>query len=526
MENNTQSKNDLINIDFYIRLYLKKWYVFIIVGLICLAISLIYIKLTDPVYLVTANILVQEDESSKGMGGVQAAMMRNFSFSSLIGTSTTINDELEIIGSFSMLRDVVKQKNLNERYYIKSFLNTKECYNNSPIKITPMENIADTLALTLKFKIKIEPDGKLKSAKVYKGFSKKAESKSPHFPLLLNTEYGQFKIDTTNFYKPGKAISIDARYQGFDYATELLQENVLIDLASKKANIINIQLPETNRLKGKDIVNSLITLYNESDVNRKTVFTQSMVSFLDERIELISDELTQIEKEIEEYKTEHSLTNIEVEAQIILTKSSDFKERMIEAEAQFTVIEMVESFLLLPDNRYALVPLNIGLSDRTVLEGLQKYNDALLERMKLMKTTMTTNPMIEVMNEQIDAMRNNMLATIKSIKSGFERSKQDLKEQENYFMSRIKGMPTQEREFIALKRQQLIKQELFVFLLQQKEENLLSMSVSTPKAQVIDQAYNLRKPIKPRPMRILAFACAVAIFISLSFIHIKHYLKP
>ena len=230
----------------------------------------------------------------------------------------------------------------------------------------------------------------------------------------------------------------------------------------------------------------------------------------------------EIEKQIESYKKENSLTDIEAEAKIILDKSTNFKERLIEAETQYTVIELVEEFLLKPENRFSLVPLNIGLNDRTVLEGLQKYNEALLERLRLLKTTQGNTPTLDIMNEQIDAMHDNMLATIRSLKSGFSHAKENLQEQGDYFMARIKGMPTQEREFIDIKRQQMIKQELFVFLLQKKEENALSMAVTTPKAEIVDKAYTLQTPVSPRPMRLLAFAMSIAIIGAGCYIKVRY----
>lgn len=293
-------------------------------------------------------------------------------------------------------------------------------------------------------------------------------------------------------------------------------------MATKKADIINMQMKEMNIKKGKDILNELIASYNTSDKERRNVLAGSMELFLDERIRVISKELVEIEKEVEAYKKENSLTDIEAEAKIILDKSTDFKERLIEAETQYTVIELVEQFLLKPENRFSLVPLNIGLSDRTVLEGLQKYNEALLERLKLLKTTQGNTPTLDIMNEQIDAMHDNMLATIRSLKSGFSHAKENLQEQGDYFMARIKGMPTQEREFVNIKRQQMIKQELFVFLLQKKEENALSMAVTTPKAEIVDKAYSLSKPVSPRPLKLLAFAMGIAIIGAGCYVKVKY----
>ena len=316
-------------------------------------------------------------------------------------------------------------------------------------------------------------------------------------PVTLQTSYGNFNINTTSFYIPGENYNIKAIYSGYNWVSEKLQELVTIYLVSKKANVINLSTIEQNRKKGKDILNTLIQVYNQSGIKQKNTLASNTISFLDERINLIANELSDIEKEIEIYKKENSLTDIETEAKIILEKSGDFKERLIDAETQYTVIELVENFLLKPENRYSLVPLNIGLSDRTVLEGLQKYNEALLERLKLMKNTYIDNPTVTTINEQIDVMRDNMLATIRSLKSGFMYAREDLKKQEDYFISRIKGMPTQEREFANIKRQQAIKQELFLFLLQKKEENNLTLSITTPNAQIIDSAYYKSEPVAP-----------------------------
>ncbi|WP_270419238.1 GumC family protein [Bacteroides intestinalis] len=513
---NTQS-NDIRKLKEVVDFYLKRWKIFLISLIVCVGIAILYIFITKPVYQITANILVAEKETSP-MSQMQS-MVKGFSLSDIVGGSTSIHNEMELIRSFSMFRRVVKDLQLNEEYSTASWLFSTPYYTNSPVTVMPLNDIADTLNTTLKFKIQ----GSCKSVKVKmsKGF-KKIHEQTSSLPFILKTSYGDFRIDTTRYYNPQKEISVKVSITGYDYAAEMLQKKVEVDMATKKADIINMQMKEMNIKKGKDILNELIASYNTSDKERRNVLAGSMELFLDERIRVISKELVEIEKEVEAYKKENSLTDIEAEAKIILDKSTDFKERLIEAETQYTVIELVEQFLLKPENRFSLVPLNIGLSDRTVLEGLQKYNEALLERLKLLKTTQGNTPTLDIMNEQIDAMHDNMLATIRSLKSGFSHAKENLQEQGDYFMARIKGMPTQEREFVNIKRQQMIKQELFVFLLQKKEENALSMAVTTPKAEIVDKAYSLSKPVSPRPLKLLAFAMGIAIIGAGCYVKVKY----
>lgn len=178
----------------------------------------------------------------------------------------------------------------------------------------------------------------------------------------------------------------------------------------------------------------------------------------------------------------------------------------------------MEEFVTSPSNKYSLIPLNIGINDSKAMEGLQQYNDALLSRMKLVKNTNENNPTIEISNEQLDAMRVNLLNTIKGVKNGLELTRNKLEEQQKYYETRLKNVPTQEREFKNIARQQYLKQELYMYLLQKREENLLTLSETTPKTQVIDAAYCMYKPVSPKLTFILLGIIFLTCVISISYI--------
>ena len=517
MSKQEESRNEFIDIKPALKKGLKYWYIFVISAVFCVGIGFVYCKLAKPTFQILANILIKENDSG-GMAGMQAMMMKNSAFGSLLGGSTSINDEIQLLSSFTVCREVAKELFLNESYEIKKFPFDQQCYHDSPIRLVPETEIADTLGAVIKFNIKINASGSGKAKASIGMWKTIAKTSFDKLPAILHTSYGDFQINPTPYFKAGEDYNIKATFCGYNLSAERLQELVSIDLVSKKANVINLTAIEQNRNKGKELLNTIIQVYNKTGLQQKKTLASSTISFLDERIDIISKDLDNIEKEIESYKKENSLTDIETEAKIILEKSGDFKERLIEAETQYTVIELIENFLLKPENRYSLVPLNIGLNDRTVLEGLQKYNEALLERLKLMKNTYKNNPTIATINEQIDAMRDNMLATIRSLKSGFMYAREDLKKQEEYFISRIKGMPTQEREFVNIKRQQAIKQELFLFLLQKKEENDLTLSITTPNAQIVDAAYSKAKPVAPNPNIVYFISFFISIILSSGYI--------
>lgn len=524
MEKNTINKNkhDLAEAAALLKNYVKHWPLFLISVIICLGVAFVYLKLTNPVYQITANILIKS-EDTKG-GGLQSAMMKSFSLGGLIGGASDVYDELEIVSSFSILRQAVQKLDLNKSYTEVNFFKNRNCYLNSPLEISTTESIPDTLSVGLTFKIKVSEGGKTKVS-VYKERKKITTQEGDRFPMQISTIYGLFTLNKTPYYSADKSIKMKIEFLGYDLAAENLQKEVSIGLVSKKANAINLGIEETNKKRGKDILNAIIHLFNENGISEKQILASNTAKFLDERIDIISRDLAIVEREVELYKKANSLTDIEAEAKIMIEKNGDFKEQMIAAETQYSVISLIENFIKSPENQYSLVPLNLGITDKTVAEGLQSYNSLLLERLKLLRSTNEQNPAVEMMNEQVAAVRENVISTIKSIKSGIGIAINDLKKQEDAFMARIKGMPTQEREFINLKRQQMIKQELFVFLLQRKEENAIALAATTPKAQVIDKAYSLNEPVSPKKKIIAVLFLVIGLLIPILYLYLKEALN-
>ena len=314
-------------------------------------------------------------------------------------------------------------------------------------------------------------------------------------------------------------------FSGYDVATESLMKDLLVSIKEKKANGINLSIEETNVRRGKALLNTIIRKYNEEGLKDKNISAERSSVFYDQRIAINERELDQIERRLEAYKIDNNLTDLETEAEILLTKNGDFKEKLIDSEIQFATVSLIEDFLKDPANKYALAPFNLGVTEKTASEGLQQYNDYLLARIRLLNTTTEDNPNVQLLNEQIEIMRNNVLETFKSIKAGFNFARQDLVKQEREFLTRIKKMPTQEREFLDIKRQQMIKSELYLYLLQQKEESALKLATTMDKAKIIDEAYSLSEPVKPNKLFIFSIALILSLAIPIIILTGKSLMK-
>lgn len=504
--------------------YVKHWKLFVLSFVICVGLAGAYILVKNPEFRINANILIKEDSKS-GMSGLASSMMKTgIPFGDVLSVGgSAVDDEIEIINSYSILRETVKDLGLNVSCS-SGLIKKTNYYQDSPLRITPANpDMPDTLRYTIEMKVTVDKQENVKVKAYYDGDL--IGSVKSQFPAKLTTVFGDFLIEKTKFYDGDKNRKFKVYYSGYGSSTEALMRNVEISIASKKANVVNLFIDDEIPDRGKDILNSIIKNYNLYGIDEKNVTAVRTAEFLQQRIGLMAEDLSAVEREVEKYKEDNQLTDIGSEARIILEKSSYFKERLISAETQFSVISIIEDFLQAPENRYAVVPMSLGIKEESAVESLLAYNELLMERLKLLRSTNPGNPIIESMNEQVDATRQSVLMTIQSIKRGIEYARNDLREQEKTFNDRIKGMPKQEREYIAIKRQQEIKQALYLYLLQQQEDNALKLALENPKAQIIDNAYVNSRPVKPMKKLIAAAALLFTIILPIVYLYVRKTLN-
>ena len=522
---NRQTKSGEINLFYILKDTLRYWKWFLISATICLLLSFLYIFSTQKVYQINANVLIKNESEKGGGSAAMSSMLQGFSFGGSLGMGGgSVDNELLLLSSYTMLRNTIIKLQSNVRYVHSSWLDKKDYFMDSPLVLKAQEGVAENFVTVLEFKATFLNDGGVE-VKVKEGWSTVAEVNGKNFPLEITTPYGDFTLDKTDFYSKTQVKDMDIVFMGYDLATEILLEQVFVTIKEKKANGINLSIEETNIKRGKALLNTMIDLYNLEGATDKNVAALKKADFIDKRIQMNENELSEIERKIEEYKKENNLTDLETEAEIMLAKNGDFQEKLIDSEIQYATVNMIEEFLLDPANKYALAPFNLGVMEKTASEGLQQYNDFLLERARLLTTSTEDNPTIVLLSQQIDLTRKNVLETFKSIKAGYDFARRDLNAQQAEYVNRIKKMPTQEREFLDMKRQQMVKSELYIFLLQQKEEASMTLANSMEKAKIIDSAYSLSKAIKPNKLFVFSIALIISLIIPIISLLIKNFVK-
>ena len=278
---------------------------------------------------------------------------------------------------------------------------------------------------------------------------------------------------------------------------------------SKTTSVVNISLQNSSTQRGKDFINKLIEVYNINTNNDKNEVAQKTAEFIDERIAIISKELGSTEQDLETFKRTAGITDLTSEAKIALEGNAEYEKRRVENQTQISLVKDLQRYL--QGNEYEVLPSNVGLKDAALAAAIAKYNEMLMERNRLLRTSTENNPTIINLTSSIHAMRANVVASMDATLKGLQITKADLQREAKRFSQRISDAPTQERQFVSIARQQEIKAGLYLMLLQKREENAITLAATANNAKIIDAAIPDEAPVAPKNMMILLAALVLGV---------------
>lgn len=500
-----------------LQFYISKWKYFVVSVVVCLLIGVLMTYRKAPVYEVDANVLITDNDT-------QSDFLRSFSMADMFGGGASADEELLLISSYTLFNEVVREFSLNDLYVVrKNILKKVQVYGETPVKIEYDKTIPDTLNTRLIFKLKINDEGLVSiTGKDKEGKFIKIEDK--RLPLTLSTVYGKFRFVTTDFYDPEESLKVDVVVDSYAAATESLQEQVECFIPSRKANVITVSMKCTNIPFAEKVVNRIVDGYNERGIEETRTRNQVTFGFIDARLNAIADELNSTEVAVENYKNENNLVDLVADAQYIFTKKGTIDEALVTAETEYEILEMTRELMNDPSHRYDLIPTPYGAE--AAVDAIAEYNKLILERMKLVNNAKTNNnAALRTISSQLDAMRENINATLDRSLASARVKLHDLREQMNESDSRLGKLPRQEREFLNIKRQQMVKENLYLFLLKQREETSLRIANAIPKGTIVDKAYAMTKPVSMSPKMMLFVAFIFGLLIPPVFFYVKKSLR-
>lgn len=505
-------KNDtFIDFNAIYKEFKRYWWLFLASVALCLALACVYIYVAKPVYQVVSKVLVSQDEDGAGVG---ANLVKSLS---LGGGGSKVDDEVLVFGSHDLRAQIARELRTNCTYIEKkSFFNRLDRYNDSPVEITAIGGVFDTLSKALKFKINVNELGDKIDVSVKRGmFKTVCDVEAKRFPVTIETEFGVFVVDTTKYYVPGEELNITAAVLGYGTKAEEYDEDLSVGLVSKKSNGISISIKETNIQRGRDVIDKLVQLYNRRCQAEKDEMAVNTGKFIDERLLLVYEELAKSESDIEDFKQKKGIPDYAAELKTVINKREISENIRVRLETEYSIVSMIKEYMADSRNDNSLIPFEAN--------GIPvgEYNKLIIEKLRLASSAKENNVTLKVLNEQISAMRKNVQSNVDKMLESLEIKLKDAKEQEQLSESELDNFPTSEREYRELFRQQSIKNTIYSFLLQKREENALVLAATTPKGKIVDRAYALSEPVSLSKFAILFIALCLGFFFPISFIYVK-----
>lgn len=524
-ERQREADDEKIDIQEVLFKYIIHWPWFVGAVLVCLIGAWIYLRMATPVYNISATVLIKDDKKGGNTGGM--AGLEELGLSGLISSSQNIDNELEVLRSKTLVKEVVNQLNLYVSYTDEDEFPSKNMYKTSPVivSLTPQE--AEKLSDPMIVEMSLYPQGSLDVGVTIgdKEYQKHFEKLPAVFPMDEGTlaffqspDSLMANKDTTEESSAQNVRRITAKINSPMKVARVYCENLTIEPTSKTTSVAVISLKNSSLQRGQDFINQLLEMYNRNTNNDKNEIAQKTAEFIDERIDIISKELGNTEANLENFKRNAGITDLTSEAQIALTGNSEYEKKRVENRTQISLLEDLRKYIR--GNEYEVLPSNVGLQDAALVATIERYNEMLVERKRLLRTSTENNPAIVNLDTSIRAMKSNVQATLDGTLQGMLITKADLDREANRFSRRISDAPGQERQFVSIARQQEIKAGLYLMLLQKREENAITLAATANNAKIIDEAIADDIPVSPKRKIIYLIALVLGVGIPVGIIYL------
>ena len=524
-ERQREADDEKIDIQEVLFKYIIHWPWFVGAVLVCLIGAWIYLRMATPVYNISATVLIKDDKKGGNTGGM--AGLEELGLSGLISSSQNIDNELEVLRSKTLVKEVVNQLNLYVSYADQDEFPSKNMYKTSPVivSLTPQE--AEKLSDPMIVEMSLYPQGSLDVGVTIgdKEYQKHFEKLPAVFPMDEGTlaffqspDSLMANKDTTEESSDQNVRRITAKINSPMKVARVYCENLTIEPTSKTTSVAVISLKNSSLQRGQDFINQLLEMYNRNTNNDKNEIAQKTAEFIDERIDIISKELGNTEANLENFKRNAGITDLTSEAQIALTGNAEYEKKRVENRTQISLLEDLRKYIR--GNEYEVLPSNVGLQDAALVATIERYNEMLVERKRLLRTSTENNPAIVNLDTSIRAMKSNVQATLDGTLQGMLITKADLDREANRFSRRISDAPGQERQFVSIARQQEIKAGLYLMLLQKREENAIALAATANNAKIIDEAIADDIPVSPKRKIIYLIALVLGVGIPVGIIYL------
>ncbi|WP_276373438.1 polysaccharide biosynthesis tyrosine autokinase [Chryseolinea sp. H1M3-3] len=495
--------------------YSRRWYLFLLGLILSLGLAFVYLYFAPPKYRVSSSILLKNEENQNTLRNSDPTDV------TLFNTKQNIDNELEVLNAKSLLHRVFSELSLSVTYHIEEGFKTKEIYGAElPLKlsITKLHPTAYGRSITI-------------TRKTSTMFTIQEEGQKPvshKYGEEISMPYGLFTVIAAPLDSAAKrrtAQPIIVKFHDIVKLANDYSEGLTIEAVNKRASVIRLSVIEAVPEKGRDIINKLLEVYSKEALEDRNRLANTTIQFIDERLKYLTDELTNVEKDVEAFKRDNLVTNVTSDTDEYLKQASTYNQQLAELNNQIDVLESLEKYLQERGGKYEVVPSTLSISEPTLETLISKFNELQLERERMLRTALPSNPLVQDLNDQLASLHLSILENLHTIKQGLMISRRNMQSTSGKFRTQISKVPTIERELLEINRQQGTKGNLYLYLLEKREQAALALEATVAKSRMIDPALVEDKPVSPKKSLVYLFAIIVGLGLPFSGIYIQNALN-
>lgn len=494
----------------------RNWIWFAGSVLVCLALAFLYLRYSTPVYKINATLLVKDDQKGADIGGANANVLQDLG---LFAGKSNVDNEVEILKSRTLMESAVQDMQLNVRYFSEGRIKSKEVFTKMPFRVAFVPLYADSIRHDVHdFKFDVNP----------KGFSASGLGNSwqGKWGDTVNTSIGRMLVylPAGNAKLP-EAETYTIQVRSVDDVVAGYMRNLTAVVTNKQVSTINLTLQEELPRKGEAILNTLIETYMRNNVNDKNRIADSTIKFIDERLGLVGAELTGIEKQIQEFKTNNKLADITEQSKQLISNTGDYVKLLTQSEVQLNVVQSLNKYLAANGNSRSVIPSSLVVQNPALSGIVDAYNKLQMDRERLLMTNTEESPLVRNLDQQISNLRAEMNNSLASLQKELQVTVQEYRRHAGGLDNAIAQVPAKERIYLEYSRQQNIKQELYLFLLTKREETALTKSSTMSNIRIVDAAKSDSGPFKPKRPLIMASALLLGLMLPAGFLYLWNILN-
>lgn len=478
---------------------------------VCVGAAVVYLLCTPKVYTTTASIMIKDEAAGKSAGA------EDFGDFGLFQNKTNIQNEITTLKSADLMEEVVRRLDLDMNYYIPGRFHDVVAYgSNLPVRVE-MPGFAENGSAL--FRVEVDGAGKVSVSDVKSGDLKSEERVQGAMNDTLMTVVGPMVVVAAEGYKPGEAVELNVVKAPVSATAGGYESRMVIAMSGDKSSVINLTVTDQSTQRAQALLSTLIGVYNEYWIRDKNQIAVSTSNFINERLGVIESELGNVDSDISSYKSQHLIPDVSAASSMYMSQNQQISQQIMDLRNQLKQTLYIKSYLGAASDNEKMLPMNSGVANVDIQSQITDYNNLVLQRNSLLAKSSDKNPLVVQLNEQMDQMRHAILASVDNSINALNMQISSLQGSQASTTSKIASNPSQAKYLLSVERQQKVKESLYLFLLQKREENELSQAFTAYNTRVVNKPTSFG-PTAPNTRNILMMSFLLGLAIPFGVVYL------